>query len=159
MGRDELGKHCRRGLVEGGATGRAEDRPLSPPLRPKAAYLLIAVPWIGTPLPLTKTIIAVTLIAGLLPVVGNLISNTIIVVVSLSVSPLLAVTSLAFLVVIHKLEYFVNARVMGGQIRAQAWELLAAMLVMDSIFGIPGLVAAPVYYAYLKNELSAERLI
>ncbi len=122
-------------------------------------YLLAVVPWIGTPLPLAKTIIAVTFIAGLLPVVGNLISNTIIVVVSLSVSPLLAIASLAFLVLIHKLEYFVNARVMGTQIRAQAWELLAAMLVMDSVFGIPGLIAAPVYYAYLKNELSARSLI
>src|SRR4029450_13019950 len=71
-----------------------------------------------------KTMVVVTFIAGLLPVIGNLISNTVIVVVSLSVSPLLAVGSLAFLVVIHKLEYFVNARGMGGQIRARAWELL-----------------------------------
>jgi predicted PurR-regulated permease PerM len=68
--------------------------------------------------------VAVTFIVGLLPVIGNLISNTIIVVVSLSVSPLLAVSSLVFLVVIHKLEYFVNARVMGSEIHARAWELL-----------------------------------
>ena len=67
--------------------------------------------------------------------------------------------SLAFLVVIHKLEYFVNARVMGGQIRARAWELLLAMLVMDAVFGIPGVIAAPIYYAYLKNELTAQTLI
>jgi predicted PurR-regulated permease PerM len=71
----------------------------------------------------------------------------------------LAVGSLAFLVVIHKLEYFVNARVMGGQIHARAWELLLAMLVMDAVFGIPGVIAAPIYYAYLKNELSAQNLI
>ena len=63
--------------------------------------------------------VVVTFITGLLPVIGNLISNTVIVVVSLSVSPLLAVGSLAFLVVIHKLEYFVNARVMGGQIQRE----------------------------------------
>jgi len=77
-------------------------------------YLLVVVPWIGIQLPLTKTMIAVTFIAGLLPVIGNLISNTAIVLVSLSVSPVLAAGSLVFLVVIHKLEYFVNARVMGG---------------------------------------------
>jgi len=122
-------------------------------------YLLVVVPWIGIQLPLTKTMIAVTFIAGLLPVIGNLISNTAIVLVSLSVSPVLAAGSLVFLVVIHKLEYFVNARVMGGQIHARAWELLLAMLVMDAIFGIPGVVAAPIYYAYLKNELSAQNLI
>ena len=47
----------------------------------------------------------------------------------------------------------------GGQIQARAWELLLAMLVMEAIFGIPGVVAAPIYYAYLKNELSAQNLI
>jgi predicted PurR-regulated permease PerM len=124
-----------------------------------ALYLFFIVPWIEVKLPLTKTMVAVTFIVGLLPVIGNLISNTVIVVVSLSVSPLLAVSSLVFLVVIHKLEYFVNARVMGSEIHARAWELLLAMLVMDAIFGIPGVVAAPVFYAYLKNELSVRKLI
>jgi predicted PurR-regulated permease PerM len=122
-------------------------------------YLLAIVPWIGLQLPLAKTMMVVTFITGLLPVIGNLISNTVIVVLSLSVSPVLAASSLIFLVVIHKLEYFVNARVMGGQIHARAWELLLAMLVMDAVFGIPGLIAGPVYYAYLKNELSAQNLI
>ncbi|ACL59708.1 AI-2E family transporter [Methylobacterium nodulans] len=124
-----------------------------------ALYLLVAVPWLGIPLPFTKTMVVVTFVTGLLPVIGNLISNTVIVLVSLSVSPALAVASLAFLVVIHKLEYFLNARVMGGQIHARAWEILVAMLIMEALFGIPGLVAAPIFYAYLKNELSLQRLI
>jgi predicted PurR-regulated permease PerM len=124
-----------------------------------ALYLLAIVPLMGIKLPLTKSMIAVTFVAGLLPVVGNLISNTVIVVVSLSVSAWVAFSSLLFLVVIHKLEYFVNARVMGTQIRARAWELLIAMLVMDAVFGIAGVVAAPIYYAYLKNELAVRKLI
>jgi len=33
------------------------------------------------------------------------------------------------------------------------------MLVVEAAFGLPGLVAAPIYYAYLKSELEAERLI
>jgi hypothetical protein len=33
------------------------------------------------------------------------------------------------------------------------------MLVMEAAFGVPGLVAAPVYYAYLKDELSARGLV
>jgi len=37
--------------------------------------------------------------------------------------------------------------------------VLIAMLAMEAIFGIPGLVAAPVYYAYVKNELSGRGLI
>ena len=38
----------------------------------------------GIHLPLIKTMIAITFLVGLLPVIGNLISNTVIVVVSLS---------------------------------------------------------------------------
>ncbi len=124
-----------------------------------AIYLVGVLPALGIHLPLQKTMIAVTFIAGLLPVVGNLISNTVIVVVSLSNSLGAAVGSLAYLVVIHKLEYFVNARIVGAQIRARAWELLLAMLTMEAAFGIPGLVAAPIYYAYVKDELSRRKLI
>ena len=103
--------------------------------------------------------IAVTFIVGLLPIIGNLISNTVIVLVSFSVSPATAVASLAFLIIIHKLEYFVNARIIGARIKARAWELLVAMLVMDAWFGIPGLIASPIYYAYGKDELTKRGLI
>jgi predicted PurR-regulated permease PerM len=44
-----------------------------------AIYLAVVLPLLGVHLPLTKTMIAVTFFAGLLPVIGNLISNTIIV--------------------------------------------------------------------------------
>ena len=124
-----------------------------------ALYLLVALPLAGIHLPYGKTLVAVTFIVGLLPVVGNLISNTVIVVVSLSQSLGLAIASLVFLVVIHKLEYFLNARIVGARIHAKAWELLVAMLLMESAFGIAGLVAAPIYYAYLKDELAARGLI
>ena len=124
-----------------------------------AIYILGLLPLMGANLPLSKTIVITTFMVGLLPVVGNLISNTIIVVVSLSISIYTAIGSLIFLVVIHKLEYFLNARIIGSKIHAHAWELLLAMLVMDSAFGIPGVIAAPIYYAYLKEELSHRKLI
>jgi predicted PurR-regulated permease PerM len=122
-------------------------------------YLAAVLPLLGIHLPLVKTMILVTFLAGLLPVIGNLISNTVIVIVSLSYSGGAAIGSLAFLVFIHKLEYFVNARIVGTQIRARAWELLLAMLVMEAAFGLPGLIAAPIYYAYLKDELASRGLI
>jgi predicted PurR-regulated permease PerM len=122
-------------------------------------YLGVALPAFGIDLPLTKTLVAVTFLCGLLPILGNIVSNTVITVVSLSHSWELAAVSLGYLVVIHKLEYFLNARIIGGQIQARAWELLIVMLAMEAAFGIPGLIAAPVYYAYAKNELAARGLI
>jgi len=124
-----------------------------------AIYLAVILPLAGIKLPLVKTMILVTFVAGLLPVIGNLISNSVIVMVSLSHSLGVAMASLLFLVTIHKLEYFLNARIIGTQINARAWELLAAMLVMEALFGIPGVIAAPVFYAYLKHELQAADLV
>lgn len=122
-------------------------------------YILIVLPLAGVHLPLSKSMIAITFFAGLLPIVGNLISNSILVVVALSNSFHVAVASLIFLVVVHKLEYFLNAKIIGAHIQARAWELLVAMLVMESIFGLPGVVAAPVFYAYLKRELMDRKLV
>jgi predicted PurR-regulated permease PerM len=122
-------------------------------------YLVLALPAFGIHLPLVKTMIACTFVFSLLPVVGNLLSNTIIVLVSLGDSTAVAVASLAFLVSIHKFEYFLNARIVGSRIKAAAWELLIAMMVMEAMFGVSGLVAAPIFYAYLKSELKEARLI
>src|SRR6201991_290285 len=124
-----------------------------------AIYLLAVLPLFGVPLPLTKTLIVVTFVVGLLPVIGNLLSNTAITIVGLSVSLYVGLGALAFLIVIHKFEYFLNARIVGGQIRARAWELLVAMLLFEAAFGLPGVVAAPIFYAYLKAELEAEHFI
>jgi predicted PurR-regulated permease PerM len=122
-------------------------------------YLALVLPAFGIHLPFTKTLIAVTFLLGLLPILGNLLSNAAIVIVSLAASLQIAVASLIFLIVIHKLEYFLNAKIIGSRIQAHAWELLLAMLVMEAAFGLPGVVAAPIYYAYVKYELSARGLV
>lgn len=124
-----------------------------------AIFLLIVLPIFGVQMPLAKSLVAATFIAGLLPVIGNLISNTLIFVVGLSVSFGVGIAALTYLVLIHKLEYFLNARIVGSQIRARAWELLIAMLALEAAFGAAGVVAAPIYYAYLKRELDAAGLI
>lgn len=122
-------------------------------------YLGVALPLFGIQLPQIKTLLIITWIAGLIPIIGNLISNTVIVAVSIGYSLQVAIASLVFLVVIHKLGYFLNARIIGSQIRARAWELLIAMLVMETAFGIGGIIAAPIFYAYFKEELARLQLI
>jgi predicted PurR-regulated permease PerM len=122
-------------------------------------YLDVVLRLFGIDLPLVKILVALTFIVGLLPIIGNLISNTAIVVVCLSQGFPVAVASLIFLVVIHKLEYFLNARIIGSHINARAWELLIAMLVMEAAFGITGLIAAPILYAYFKEALREKGLV
>ena len=122
-------------------------------------FLMLVLPLAGIHLPLIKTMIAITFLAGLIPVVGNILSNAVIVIVGLSYSLNVAFASLVFMVVIHKAEYFLNARIIGAEINARAWELLTAILVMETLFGLPGVVAAPVFYAYLKKELSDREMV
>jgi len=122
-------------------------------------YLAIVLPMADIHLPFVKTILAITLIAGILPVVGNLISNTVIILVSASVSFHAALASLAFLVGVHKAEYFLSAKILGHQINAKAWEMLLAMLLMEAAFGVPGIAVAPVFYAYVKAELIRRELV
>ncbi len=124
-----------------------------------AIYLMVILPFCGFHVPMVTILVPLTFVTGLLPVVGNLISNGVIVLISLGVSPGVAMASLVFLVLIHKLEYFFNARIVGGEVRASAWEMLCAMLTMEAIFGIAGLIAAPVAYAWLKAELRAKDMI
>lgn len=122
-------------------------------------YLLVALPLSGVHLPLVSVLIPLTFVTGLLPVVGNLISNSAIVIISIGLSLKVGLASLVFLIAIHKLEYFTNARIVGVEVNARAWELLCAMLAMEALFGVAGLVAAPVVYAWLKEELRAQELI
>ena len=49
-------------------------------------YLVVLLPLAGVHLPLVKTLVLLTLIMGMVPVLGNVLSNTLIVLVSLSVS-------------------------------------------------------------------------
>jgi predicted PurR-regulated permease PerM len=124
-----------------------------------AIFVLVVLPLLGISLPLAKSLVAITFLAGLIPVLGNLISNTMFVIIGLSHSLHMAIAALVFMVVVHKLEYFLNARIIGSQIHAEAWELLGVLLVAETLFGLPGVVAAPIYYAYAKRELMALKLI
>jgi predicted PurR-regulated permease PerM len=122
-------------------------------------FLAVIMPMLGYDLPLVKTMIAVTFVVGLIPILGNIVSNTVIALISLSVSAWAAAIALLYLIVIHKLEYFINAQIIGTRIKAKPWEILLALLIMEAGFGVAGLIAAPVYYAYLKDELMAKKLV
>jgi predicted PurR-regulated permease PerM len=116
-------------------------------------YLLVILPALGYRVPLAPTLVGFTFFASLVPIIGNLLSNAAITVAALTVSMWLGVASLGFLVVVHKLEYFLNARIVGGRTNVPTYAMLASMLVLESAFGLAGLVAAPIFAAWLTREL------
>ncbi|MFT4243504.1 MAG: permease [Acidovorax sp.] len=124
-----------------------------------ALFLLFVLPLWGLALPYTPVLVTFTFLAGLVPIVGNLVCNVVITIVGLSVSPLAAAACLGFLILIHKAEYVINAKVVGRRTQMGVWELLSVMFVAEAVFGPAGLVAAPLFYAYLKKELVAARMV
>ncbi len=105
-------------------------------------------------LPNAPLLIAVTFLCGLLPIVGNLVSNTIIVCVAFTVSLKTAAVALIFLIAIHKLEYLLNSKIIGDRIRNPVWLTLLALIIGERLMGIPGMVLAPVVLDYLRLEMS-----
>src|SRR5262245_13978242 len=104
-------------------------------------------------MPHAPLLIVVTFLCGLVPIVGNLVSNTIIVFVALTVSLKLAISALVFLIVIHKLEYLLNSKIIGDRIRNPVWLTLIALILGERLMGIPGLILAPVVLNYLRVEM------
>jgi len=108
--------------------------------------------------PYVMVILVLTFLCGLLPIIGNLISNTLIVGVGFTLSPKLALCALAFLVVIHKLEYFLNSKIIGDRIKNPMWLTLLGLVLGEELMGVPGIILAPVVLHYLKAETSRNKV-
>jgi predicted PurR-regulated permease PerM len=119
---------------------------------------LTAVFLIWNGYPFAAVLIVMTFLCGLLPIVGNLISNTLIVGVGFTVSPNTALVALVFLVVIHKLEYFLNSKIIGDRIKSPMWLTLIGLVLGEKLMGIPGMILAPVVLHYIKVEASRNKV-
>jgi predicted PurR-regulated permease PerM len=108
--------------------------------------------------PFAAVLVVLTFLCGLLPIIGNLISNTLIVGVGFTVSPRTALVALVFLVVIHKLEYFLNSKIIGNRIRNPMWLTLIGLVLGEKLMGIPGMILAPVVLHYIKVEASRNKV-
>ena len=108
--------------------------------------------------PYGMVIIVLTFLCGLLPIIGNLVSNTLIVGVAFTLSPRTALFALIFLVVIHKLEYFLNSKIIGDRIKNPMWLTLLGLVLGEKLMGIPGMILAPVVLHYIKVEASKNKI-
>ena len=115
--------------------------------------MLTAIFVLGVRLPHGPLVIAITFLCGLVPIVGNLVSNTIIVFLALTVFLKHAIGALVFLVLIHKLGSFLNSKIIGSRIRNPVWLTLIALIIGERLMGIPGLILAPVVLNYLRVEM------
>ena len=116
--------------------------------------LLTAIFVLAVSLKYRTLVVGLTFLCGLLPIVGNLISNSVIVGIAITISPRIAIAALIFLVVLHKLEYFLNSKIIGDRIKNPVWLTLLALIIGERFMGIPGMILAPVVLNYIKVEAS-----
>jgi predicted PurR-regulated permease PerM len=119
--------------------------------------LLTAIFLVWNGYPYSTVILVLTFLCGLLPIIGNIISNTLIVGVGFTISPSMALFALIFLVVIHKLEYFLNSKIIGDRIKNPMWLTLIGIVLGEKLMGVPGMILAPVVLHYIKVEASRNK--
>jgi predicted PurR-regulated permease PerM len=100
-------------------------------------------------------LILTTFVFGMVPIIGNVISNVAIVTAGLTVSVQLATIGLIYLIVIHKLEYLLNSRIVGVSIDTPMWMTLLGLVVGEALMGVPGVLLAPALLHYAREELRA----
>jgi predicted PurR-regulated permease PerM len=107
----------------------------------------------GLGLPHPFLMIFIVFFCGLFPVVGNLISNSALIINAfVSIGLWGAGACLILLISIHKLEYFLNSRIIGGIVRLPMAVSLAALIFCEVLLGIPGLILAIPLLLFFRHE-------
>jgi predicted PurR-regulated permease PerM len=95
----------------------------------------------------------VVFFCGLFPVIGNLMSNSV-----LTINAFVAtgtwgmVICLILLVGVHKLEYLLNSRIIGGIVHLPMAISLGALVFSEVLLGIPGLILAIPLVLFFRHE-------
>jgi predicted PurR-regulated permease PerM len=96
-----------------------------------------------------------TFILGIVPLIGNVLANAIIIGAALTQSPQRAFAAFLFLIISHKLQYLLSGRILGSTLKTPMWATLFGILVGEVLLGVPGIIIAPAVLHYAREELAA----
>ncbi len=112
----------------------------------------ILVFWLHLPSPLL--LIGLIFFCGLFPVIGNLVSNTILTIIAfVSIGLWAAGACLVLLIIIHKLEYFLNSKIISGIVNLPMVVSLTSLVIGEVLLGLIGLMLAIPMLLFLRHEL------
>ncbi len=105
-------------------------------------------------LPNPFLLIGLIFFCGLFPVVGNLVSNTILTIIAfVSIGLWAAGVCLLLLVVIHKFEYFLNSKIISGIVNLPMVVSLTSLVICEVLLGLIGLMLAIPLLLFLRHEM------
>jgi len=97
--------------------------------------------------------IFVVFFCGLFPVVGNLMSNSVLTINAfVSTGMWGTVFCLVLLVGVHKLEYILNSKIIGGIVHLPMVVSLGALIFCEVLLGISGLILAIPLVLFVRHE-------
>jgi predicted PurR-regulated permease PerM len=97
--------------------------------------------------------IFVVFFCGLFPVVGNLMSNSVLTINAfVSTGMWGTLICLIMLVGVHKLEYILNSKIIGGIVNLPMAITLGALIFCEVLLGIPGLILAIPLALFVRHE-------
>jgi predicted PurR-regulated permease PerM len=106
--------------------------------------------------PHKTSLVCIVFLCGLLPIIGNLISNTILAITALvSIGIPAFIICLGLLLVIHKLEYFLNGKIIGSIVSLPMFLTLLSLLIGEALLGIPGMIIAIPLVLTIRDELES----
>jgi len=98
--------------------------------------------------------IFIVFFCGLFPVVGNLMSNSVLTINAFVATGIWGtIICLILLVGVHKLEYFLNSRIIGEIVNLPMAVSLGALIICEVLLGIPGLILAIPLVLFVRHEL------
>lgn len=110
---------------------------------------------IAVGVPFVHFLTLATFLFGVIPIVGTVISNTLVVGTALTISTRLAFITFVFLILMHKAQYFLSSQIMGSRTNMPVWQVLLGILVGEALLGVPGMLLAPAILNYVREELQA----
>ncbi len=122
-------------------------------------YVFVVLPALGINIPLREALVVTTFVMSFIPALGNILANTVMVVLCLQYPPWVLVLSMIYLIAIHKMEYLINAKILSSAYQACVAELLICIVVGETLFGLTGLILTPVLYLYLKDFLDRQGVL
>lgn len=105
-------------------------------------------------LPNATVLIVLVFLFGLLPIIGNIISNTILTASALATAGAFeAAVCLGLLVGIHKLEYFLNSKIIGDIVKLPMAVTLTALILTEIILGAFEMIIAIPLVLFIRHEM------
>ncbi len=104
-------------------------------------------------IPYVRFLITATFVLGLVPVVGGLITNALILAAAFTISFKTALIAFIALLVIHHIQYPIQGEVMGEHMQIPAWQVLVGLILGEAVMGVAGMVLAPAVIHYLREEI------